>query len=179
MIIGEIEVKDENKDQRILCSYEEFCRLDERKISEQYGNEKQLKENIEIEIDGQKIPFCYTYRFKNGKHTIKYIQKGNTLKNMSYMFNECTLKSLDFSKFNSENVTDMSRLFDGSESLENINLSNLNTQNLTNMYAMFSGCKALKSIDLSKLNTENVKEMGALFCWCVNLTDINFNWFKY
>jgi len=57
MIIGEIEVKDENKDQRILCSYEEFCRLDNRKISEQYGNEKQLKENIEIEIDGKKFRF--------------------------------------------------------------------------------------------------------------------------
>ena len=173
MIIGEIEVKDENKDQRILCSYEEFCRLDYRDIQAQYGNEKEIKENIEIEIDGQKIPFCYTYSFKKGKHTIKYIQKGNTLKNMSRMFEECALKSIDLSKFNSENVTDMSTLFEDSKYLESINLSNLNTQNLTNIYAMFCGCSSLKSIDLSKLNTQNVTEMGSLFCRCQNLIDVN------
>ena len=61
----------------------------EDEINEKYRNEKQLKENIEIEIDGKTIPFSYTYRFdKKGRHTIKYILKGNTLRNIGQMFYE-------------------------------------------------------------------------------------------
>ena len=47
-------------------------------------------------------------------------------------------------------------MFSECESLSYINLSKFNTQNVTNMSSMFSGCKSLTKIDLSNFNTQNV-----------------------
>ena len=44
---------------------------------------------------------------------------------------------------NTENVTDMSRMFTGCEALASLDVSNFNTKNVTNMSFMFSFCKAL------------------------------------
>jgi len=48
---------------------------------------------------------------------------------MNSMFNGCSsLKEINLSKFNTQNVTDMSWMFYGCSSLKEINLSNFNTQ---------------------------------------------------
>ena len=134
-IIGEIIIteKDINKDIRIINSYEEAnrncCHLKKR----EYGNEKEIKDNIEIIINNEKIDFSYFYKFKEkGKHLIKYVFK-NKLSNISYMFAGCT-------------------------SLSNINLSNFNTQNVTNMFRMFSGCKSLKKENILTKDKNLIKE---------------------
>ena len=47
------------------------------------------------------------------------------------MFYECSsLKELNLSKFNTENVEDMSSMFNECSSLEVLNLSNFNTENV-------------------------------------------------
>ena len=50
------------------------------------SNEKEIKENIEIKINGKLIKFTYYYQFnKEGKYTIEYSFKNNVTKTC-YMF---------------------------------------------------------------------------------------------
>ena len=83
---------------------------------------------------------------------------------MSYMFCDCTLlKEIKFTNFNTNNVTDMSFMFSGCESLTSINLSLFNTKKVTKMIEMFSGCKRLKSIDLSSFDINNETNKSYIF----------------
>ena len=74
IIIGEIYIKKEdiNKDIKIINSFENAKR--ENKWVDnpnhiKYLNEKEIKENIEIKINGKLIEFTYYYQFnKEGKY---------------------------------------------------------------------------------------------------------------
>lgn len=84
----------------------------------------------------------------------------------------------DIRNLNTQNVTDMRRMFYGCQALTSLDLSNFNTQNVTNMRCMFYGCKALKSLDVSNFNTQNVTRLDWMFCGCQSLTSLdvsNFN----
>ena len=98
---------------------------------------------------------------------------------MSNMFQGCnSLTSLDLSSFNTSNVTYMSYMFKGCASLTSLDLSNFNTGNVTNMTAMFDTCRSLTNLDLSNFNTGNVTNMGEMFQICDSLTSLdvsNFN----
>ena len=184
-IIGVIYIKKEdiNKDIRIINSF--VNRKRRKKIKEnkdddwKYSNENEIKENIEIKINGKFIEFTYYYIFnKEGKYIIEYSFKNN-LTNTCYMFRECDLLiSLDLSNFNTKNVTNMKSMFAGCNSLISLDLSNFNTQNVNDMSNMFDGCKSLKSLDLSNFNSQNVTNMESMFRDCnslINLDLSNFN----
>ena len=86
---------------------------------------------------------------------------------MSFMFSGCSsLKELNFSNFNTNNVTDMSCMFCECSSLIDINLYSFNTNNVTNMSYMFYGCLSLKNINLDNFNTIKVKNMICMFDQC-------------
>ena len=51
-------------------------------------------------------------------------------------------------------------------SLKELNLSNFNTNNVTYMYLMFYGCSSLKELNLSNFNTNNVTNMIGMFDRC-------------
>ena len=126
IIIGEIYINKEdiNKDIQIINSFENDKRKwnwKDREDDYKYENEKEIKENIVIKINGKIIEFTYFYKFKEeGKYTIEYLFKNNLTKT-DYMFYHCEL-------------------------LTNLNLSNFNTQNVTNMSYIFVGCQSLKKI---------------------------------
>ena len=150
IIIGEIDIKKEdiNKDIRIINSFENAKR--ENKVKDKdddikYLNEKEIKENTEIKINGKIIKFTYYYKFnQEGKYIIQYSFKNNLTKTC-FMFDGCnSLISLDLSNFNTQNVTDMSEMFENCYSLISLDLSNFSTQNVTNMNLMFYFCDSLK-----------------------------------
>ena len=59
---------------------------------------------------------------------------------MGDMFDCCSsLKELNFSNFNTNNVTDIGYMFYGCSSWKELNLSNFITNNVTNMVGMFYG----------------------------------------
>lgn len=124
----------------------------------------------------------------------------------SYMFSGCyDLFSVDFSGFNTENVTnmrgmfyecgscyslildmsgihtgsvtDMSDMFSGS-SLRSIDLSGFHTGNVTNMSGMFSSCYNLTSLDFSSFHTGNVTDMSNMFSGCDRLMDLDLSSFN-
>ena len=184
IIIGEINISssDINKDIQIINSFENFKRIEKLEDNEddsKYENEKEIKENIEIRINGEKIEFSYINKFnKEGKYKIEYLFKKN-LKKTNHMFYCCTsLINLNLSRFNTQNVIGMSLMFSGCNSLTNIDLSNLNTQKVTDMHDMFSGCNSLRNLDLSSFDTQKVTDMSGMFFDCKSLTNLdlsNFN----
>ena len=99
---------------------------------------------------------------------------------MSNMFNNCIiLPSLDLSNFNTAKVTNMSCMFKNCNELSSLTLSeSFNTVNVTNMSSMFYGCSQLSSLALSNFNTEKVKFMPSMFYGCNKLSSLdlsNFN----
>ena len=76
---------------------------------------------------------------------------------------------------NTENVTDMSAMFSGCQSLDSLNVSNFDTQKVEDMSSMFSGCQKLDSIDVTKFNTENVIKMSSMFSGCQNLDTLDIS----
>ncbi len=100
------------------------------------------------------------------------VSKFNTsnVTNMGGMFYNCKkLTSLDVSKFNTINVTEMGSMFYFCNNLTNLDVSKFNTSNVTNMGGMFYYCEKLTSLDVSKFNTSNVTNMGRMFEGCTHL----------
>ena len=66
-------------------------------------------------------------------------------------------------------------MFYGSNSLTNLNLSNFNTQNVNNMSGMFECCTSLTNLNLSNFNTQNVTNMSGIgmFNGCKSLNKKN------
>ena len=180
-IIAEFDIKGDNQNIRIINSYDEANKSikDIFKNTKNYENEKEIKENCEIRINDELIPFSYFHIFnKKGKHRIKYTFMVN-MKKVNYLFKCCYfLTDIDLSKFNGDNIINMKSMFDSCINLKNINLTNFNTHNVKDMRSLFHTCKSLTSLNLSNLNTNNVIDMGFMFCQCLSLTKLdlfNFN----
>ena len=54
-------------------------------------------------------------------------------------------------------------MFCNCSSLKEINFTNINTNNVIDMSYMFYDCKSLKKLNLSKFNTNNVTNINDIF----------------
>ena len=123
--------------------------------------------------------YCWFYRCEN-LTKIEDIENLNTqnVTDMSYMFNRCDgLTSLDVSNFNTQKVEDMSEMFSVCSGLKSLNVSHFDTQNVKNMNSMFYSCKRLTSLDVSNFNTQNVTDMRYMFSWCEGLNSLDLSKF--
>ena len=123
--------------------------------------------------------YCWFYRCEN-LTKIEDIENLNTqnVTDMSYMFNNCPgLTSLDVSNFNTQKVEDMSEMFSVCSGLKSLNVSHFDTQNVKNMNSMFYSCKRLTSLDVSNFNTQNVTDMRYMFSWCEGLNSLDLSKF--
>ena len=185
IITAEIEIKgdeDINKHIQILNSYENAIKKKQFKNinkPEEFINENDIRNNIEIKINNKPIPLFYLHKFeKAGKYEIKYIFK-QKLTRINHMFYECNeLNKIDFSKFKTEQVTNMSYMFYGCKSLISLNLSNFNTKNVVYLKNMFDGCCNMKSIDLSNFDVSNAADMNGLFRECSKISTLDLSNFE-
>ena len=143
IIIGEIYIKKEDvgKDIQIINSFDNFQRnykMKDRDDDWKYENEKEIKENIEIKIDGKIIEFTYKYKFnKEGKYKIEYSFKNNITKTL-FMFCDCkSLINLDLSNFNTQNVTDIGNMFAFCHSLKKENIITKDNRILNDFHTNF------------------------------------------
>ena len=129
--IYRIKKEDINKDIQIINNgYYNFNEFKE------CNNE--IRNKIKIMIDGEIKLDIMKYKFNKEGEYIIYILEKEKIKDMSCMFYDCkSLKSIDLSNFNTNNVINMSHMFSDCESLESIDLSNFNTNNVSNIYDMF------------------------------------------
>ena len=183
-ILGEINIRPDDiyKFTRVINSFENFKRetnLSEQEDDWKFNNEKELRENIEIKINGKIMPFLYYYKFPvKGKYNIQYSFK-KCLTKTNHMFWGCkSIINLNLSNFNTQNVTNMSHMFGGCNTLQSLTLFNFNTQKVTNMHRMFLCCYLLKNLNLSTFNTQNVTDMGFMFGGCYSLTNLNLSNFN-
>ena len=101
------------------------------------------------------------------------------ISDMSKMFNgSYKLSSLDLSSFDTSNVTDMNSMFYGCSALKNLKFdpAKFNTAKVTNMASMFKNC-GVQSIDLSHFNTSNVTNMADMFSGCA-VTNLDLSHFE-
>ena len=66
----------------------------------------------------------------------------------------------------------MQYMFNNCRSLTSLNLSKLNVSNVTNMDSMFSNCTKLVTLDISNWDTRRVTNMEKMFYQANNLTTI-------
>ena len=110
---------------------------------------------------------------------LEYLNTENVT-NMGRMFYDCSkLTSLDVSKFNTANVTNMSTMFYNCSKLTSLYLTNFNTEKVTSMEGMFSRCKALTTIYASsKFVTTQVSNSSSMFYNCEKLKGEVVVWTK-
>ena len=104
---------------------------------------------------------------------IQYLNTENVT-SMSMMFFGCnSLQELDLGSFDTKNVTSMSMMFQNCENLKTLNLRNFNTKNVTDMSAMFYECRGLTTLNLNSFDTRNVTDMEFMFLNCINLQSLD------
>ena len=145
-----------------------------------------------IDIDENEEEYYHIYYNDNKKEEIKstYINEDDKVSKINIIINyqvtsfkslfykcEC-IKSINFKKFNRNNITDMKCMFYGCSELKELNLNNFNTNNVTDMNYMFYGCSSLKELNLNNFNTNNVTNMSGMFRGCSSLNELNLNNFN-
>ena len=131
------------------------------------GNSYAPNEEITIN-EGGSIKISFSLSIVTLDHFFRAGYDGNTRK----------IISIDFSHFDSTEVTSMASIFEGCNQLEYINFSGCNTKKLNNLQFMFYECSKLKSVDLSNFDTSLVTDMSYMFSACSKLQSIdlsNFN----
>ena len=147
-----------------------------------YGEQtlnREIINNIDVLINGEIKSNILTHKFnKDGLLTI-YVISNEIFTNTSYMFSGCSLlKQIDFSSFNTEQLTKMNKMFSGCSSLKEIDLSSFNTAQVTDMSGLFSDCSSLIELNLSSLKTNQVKDMSRMFSGCSSLKRLNLSSFN-
>ena len=105
----------------------------------------------------------------------------NNLKNICYLFAKCyKLTKADFSNLMTENVKDMSFMFDDCVNLETllIDPNKFITKKVTSMSNMFENCNKLKSVDLTSFDAGNVNFANSMFKECHQLEEIDLSKMK-
>ena len=148
--------------------------IDIKLKNNEYGKFINIKKEDEI---------YYHIYFNNNKEEIKrnYIKNGEKIKNIKIiidyhiksfedLFKSCkSIESVDFKKFNRNNIDNMCGMFCVCTSLKELNIDKFKTNNITNMSFMFNGCMLLKELNLNNFNTNNVTNMERMFFVCESL----------
>ena len=84
-------------------------------------NKKLFENYIELYVNDKKINFNYKYKFKESKEIKVKFKFKKILVNMAFVFDGCSsLKSIDFSNFNTSNIIDMTFMFSKCSSLKSL-----------------------------------------------------------
>ena len=142
-------------------------------------NKDELKKICKIKINDEQKDLVFDYKFDSpGKYNIIF-KFNHLLKKANKLFYGCkTLISLNFQRFKSNYIVNMTDMFNGCEKLESLDLSNFKTKEVISMKNMFKGCKSLNFLDVSSFDTNNVTDMSEMFSECSSLTFLNLSNFK-
>ena len=96
------------------------------------------------------------------------LDKLNTenVSDMSFMFEDCAFSFLDLSSFDVGEVQNISGMFEDCSKLQTIAFPNFYEPSLRRMHRTFSGCSKLKELDLSSFDIENLEFADDAFHGC-------------
>ena len=97
--------------------------------------------------------------------------ESDKIKDISSMFEGLSvIKEIIFSsKFITNNVVNISRMFYSCVGLQKLDISNFDTSEVETFANMFRGCKNLQSLDVSNFETKNSKNMAYMFAECASI----------
>ncbi len=138
------------------------------------------KNNCILYIDANKQELCETFTYSQDEIDDGYLDvrivEINPIKDMSYMFANCTQVALlpDIHKWDFSQVKDMRYIFSGCVGIVSFpDISLWNVSNVTNMSYMFSHCENLKNLpEISNWDTNKVNNMCCMFNYCSGLTKL-------
>ena len=97
------------------------------------------------------------------------------LRDCSWMFAGCpNLKNLDLSMWDISYINALDGMFSGCSSLTDISWVNdwQFSENMTDLSFLFNNCKNITELNLSNWNVENIKHFDEMFRFCENLTTV-------
>lgn len=110
------------------------------------------------------VRVCNSYEVDGKTYQTKL---GNNDGNGSYMFESTDVVNVSFEAgIDMSDVTNMSHMFDGCNSLATLDLGSFDTSSVTDMSYMFCNCMSLEALDLGSFDTSNVTNMGSMFSYC-------------
>ena len=166
---NEIRIRYEINNNIIEIFSREFVENNKNKCRIIYNeNEYELKNKLNIENDKKN---------KVLQITLKIVTNITNMEKMFYSYShEIPLISVDFSNFDSSNVTHMNSMFEGCSLLTSLQgISNFDTSNVINMNSMFYDCSSLVSDSFPEIlnwDTSKVISMNHLFFNCSLLKSI-------
>ncbi|MCQ2818145.1 MAG: DUF285 domain-containing protein [archaeon] len=110
--------------------------------------------NLEMTLNGTSIDFSKSVEMPLGYNKINILFEG-LLTSAKEMFSGSEATEIIFNNFNTERITDMSRMFYYCPNLRGLNLSSFNTINVKDMTYFIGGCDTLCNVDLSNFNVNN------------------------
>ena len=176
-----ININDYKEYSEIFSSIElELKPINNKYIYDKFINiEKEDEKYLHMYFNNKKEDTKRNYCNEDEKIRIIKIIIDYKFKSFEKLFKDCNcVESINFKKFNRNNITNMARMFYECSSLKELNLNNFNTNNVTNMSGMFYRCSALKELNLNNFNTNNVTDMRSMFCECSSLKKLNLNNFN-
>lgn len=114
------------------------------------------------------------------KFSVDVIETEGTIRCHDYLaclFYNQEVEKIDLSGFDTSDVTQMGRMFDGCNKLRELNVSSFDTSKVAWMDGMFNGCSSLTELDLHNFDTKNVISMKNMFQDCTKLTDLDVSSF--
>lgn len=133
---------------------------------------------IHLEIDETSDRAVLAWLDKDTK-TIYYYSEADKLylnPDCEDMFSYSGYRELDLRPFDASKVTNMKSMFSNQPYITEINFSNFNTSNVTNMGRLFYK-NWIKKLDLSSFDTRKVIYMNAMFMEAYSVEEINLSSF--
>ena len=171
-----------NKEEKSYFHFRIYLNNNSKKLQRNFITKDDKIKKIKILIENSMKTFNDLFYLCDCVESINFIRfNRNDIKNMKYMFYGCSsLKEINLSKFNTENVTNMFGMFAECKSIKNLNLSSFITYKVTNMKYMFFNCISLEKLYISSFRIINVTDMSYMFYNCFKLIYLDIsNFYSY
>lgn len=133
-------------------------------------------------FDGSQVTdFGYMFSGDSVMTTLHLPEKfvASSAKTIAGMMNGCqTLTTLDVSKWDTSNVTDMYWTFKAMFNIKQLDVSKWDTSKCENMGAMFDSCTSLTQIPVENWNVSKVKNMQQMFYHIQNVKTLDLSKWK-
>ena len=141
-----------------------------------YNDQSGFTKPNEVRINGKQEENKAFHTFKEPINIVILVWK-ETVTNCNNMFRDCQhITEIDFSHFNTSQVTYFGQMFRNCYLLTSLNLSNFDTsRNTGTMVDMFWNCISLEYLDASSFNTSKVTSFGHMFCNCKSLLSLDIS----
>lgn len=143
-------------------------------VNDMLSDRPQTKEQLQAIIKKKVKETVNTHKRGGETLDLSYIDT-SAITDMSGLFkgmfpkNKFYIRRIDFTGWDTSNVTDMKEMFLNCKELQWLDLSMFDTRKVTDMSKMFYNCEKLWELDVSSFDTSNVETMKKMFMKCAML----------